>query len=72
MDRDGSERQMLFPPEDQPGLQPQKVVWAPGPNDSHRWLLGLIYEGNLWLIDASDGQARQITGDGLLTRLDWR
>lgn len=72
MDRDGSERRLLFPPENQPGLQPQRVVWAPSADEGGRWYIALLYEGNLWLIDAADGSARQVTGDGLLSRIDWR
>jgi hypothetical protein len=72
MDRDGSERRLLFPPENQPGLQPQRVAWAPSADENGRWYIALLYEGNLWLVDAADGRSRQITGDGLITRLDWR
>jgi hypothetical protein len=32
----------------------------------------VIYQGNLWLVDSGDGQAYQVTGDGLVTRIDWK
>ncbi len=72
MDRDGSERRVLFPPANQPGLRPQRPAWAPGPDANGNWYLAVLYNGNLWLIETTSGQARQITGDGLISRLDWR
>ena len=73
MDRDGSNRRELFPAPDAPGLQPQQVVWAPQPlNGQVGDFISLIYQGNLWLIDSGNGQAFQVTGDGLIIRLDWK
>lgn len=73
MDRDGSNRQELFPASDLPGLQPQLVVWAPEPlNGQVGDFISLIYQGNLWLIDSGNGQAFQVTGDGQIVRLDWK
>ncbi len=73
MDRDGSNRRLLFPSADAAGLEPQTPVWAP---DAIQGQVGdfvaVIYQGNLWLIDSGSGQAYQITGDGLITRIDWR
>ncbi|MBN1668587.1 MAG: G5 domain-containing protein [Anaerolineales bacterium] len=75
MDRDGSNRRELFPPAEKPGLEPQTDwgAWAPqllpgasGPT------LALLYQGNIWLLDASSGQAWQVTGDGRIQRIDWR
>jgi hypothetical protein len=64
---------MLFPPTDAPGLDPQTPVWAP---DAIQGQVGsfvaVVYQGNLWLIDSGSGQAYQITGDGLTTRIDWQ
>jgi hypothetical protein len=31
-----------------------------------------MYQGNLWLIDAVTGTAQQVTGDGLIVRMDWK
>lgn len=73
MDRDGSNRRVLFPPSDLPGMDPQAAVWAPAaiPGQSGDFLC-VVYQGNLWLIDSGSGQARQVTGDGLASRIDWR
>jgi hypothetical protein len=70
--RDGSNRKIAFPPEGSSGLEPQEVVWSPLPADSSPLWLALIYQGNLWLIDPASSHAQQITGDGLISRIDWK
>jgi hypothetical protein len=73
MDRDGSNRRTIFPANDAPGLQPQLPVWAPEPISGQTGdFIALVYQGNLWLVDSGNGQAYQITGDGLVTRIDWK
>ena len=73
MDRDGSNQHAVFPPSDAPGLEPQKPVWAPEPIEGQVGdFLGIVYQGNLWLVDSSSGQAFQVTGDGLISRVDWK
>jgi resuscitation-promoting factor RpfB len=73
MDRDGSNRRILFPAVDAPGLEPQTPVWAPGPIQGQVGdFVAVVYQGNLWLIDSGSGQSYQITGDGLTTRIDWQ
>lgn len=72
MDRDGSNRHVLFPPEGLPGLEIQRPVWAPRLTEEGRLLIAVVYQGNLWLVDSSDGQAQQVTGDGLISRIDWK
>lgn len=69
IDRDGSDQRILFPPEGSIGLEPQRPVWSPP--SSPQWI-GIIYQGNLWLVEVPSGQARQITGDGLIRRIDWK
>ena len=73
MDRDGSNRRELFPSADSPGLEPRRPVWAPGavPGQAGAYVC-VIYQGNLWLVDSGNGEARQITGDGLISGVDWR
>jgi hypothetical protein len=73
MDRDGSNQRAIFPPSDAPGLEPQAPVWAPQPLEGQVGdFLALVYQGNLWLVDSGSGQAFQVTGDGLISRADWK
>jgi hypothetical protein len=73
MDRDGSNRRLIFPPSDAVGLEPQTPVWAPEPVEGQAGdFLAVIYQGNLWLIDSGSGQAYQITGDESIMRVDWK
>jgi hypothetical protein len=73
MDRDGSNQVGLFPSEGATGLEPQRVTWSPLPIDeTDHNAIALIYQGNIWLVDSINGQAQQITGDGLTIRIDWR
>jgi len=71
MDRDGSNQQQIFPPEGQPGLNPQTILWQPGNENKELWI-AMIYQGNLWFINPYTKQAQQITGDGSIIRLDWK
>ena len=71
MDQDGSNRVSLFPAPGLPGIEPQLVVWSPEKLDNAYWL-AVIYQNNLYLVNASDGQAQQITGDGLIGNIDWK
>jgi resuscitation-promoting factor RpfB len=73
MDRDGSNRRTIFPANDAPGLEPQTLAWAPDVIEGQSGdFIALIYQGNLWLVDSGNGQAYQVTGDGLVTRVDWK
>lgn len=73
MDRDGSNRRTIFPPSDAPGLEPQTLAWAPDVIEGQSGdFIALVYQGNLWLVDSGNGQAYQVTGDGLVTRIDWQ
>jgi hypothetical protein len=73
MDRDGSNRRVIFPPEGAPGLDPQRLAWSPVADESTGgFLIAFIYQGNLWLVDVVSGQVQQLTGDGLVTAMDWR
>jgi len=71
MDQDGSNRKVIFPPEGSTGIDPQKVIWAPGTNSESSWI-ALIYQGNLWLINPFSGKIQQITGDGSIVKIDWK
>lgn len=73
MDRDGSDRRTLFPPQGSLGMEPQTPVWAPRPLSAEEGdFIAVIYQGNLWLIDVATSQARQVTGEGQIIRIDWR
>jgi hypothetical protein len=73
MDRDGSNRRTLFPSADLTGIEPQTPVWAPQPIQGQTGdFIAIVYQGNLWLIDSGNGQAHQITGDGLISTIDWK
>lgn len=73
MDRDGSNKQLLFPFEGVEGLEPQPVVWSPAElDDSGNRAISLVYQNNLWIVDSLTGEAWQITGDGLTSRIDWK
>jgi hypothetical protein len=73
MDRDGSNRRTIFPANDAPGLEPQTPAWAPDPIEGQAGdFIAVVYQGNLWLVDSGSGQAYQVTGDGLVTRIDWK
>jgi hypothetical protein len=73
MDHDGSNRRAIFPASDAPGLEPQIPLWAPEAIEGQSGdFIAVIYQGNLWLVDSGNSQAYQITGDGLVTRIDWK
>jgi hypothetical protein len=72
MDRDGSNPRTLFPGEGEPGLDPQPLAWSPAPLPDGGLAVAVLYRGDLWLVDAASGEARQVTGDGLITRVLWK
>jgi hypothetical protein len=72
MDRDGSNIHQVFPPEGSQGLDPQHVVWESKPTEDAPRLIACVYMGNLWLVNSITTQAQQITGDGSISRLDWK
>lgn len=72
MNQDGSNRQTIFPPPGSPGMEPQQVVWQPSSAGNNTPWLAIIYQGDLWLLNAETGQAQQITGDGSIGKIDWK
>jgi resuscitation-promoting factor RpfB len=72
MDRDGSNHLTIFPPEGSQGIETQQVVWAPVSTQQPTNLIAVIYQGNLWLVAADGKTAYQVTGDGLITSIDWK
>ncbi len=72
-DRDGSNAIQVFPGIDSPGIDPQMVEWSPCEQEEvSNCSLGLIYQGNIWIINNQDFYASQVTGDGLITKIDWK
>lgn len=72
MDRDGSNRTILFPSDDRQGLKPQQVAWSPERMTNGRYWVAVNYQDNLWLVDTETGEAQPVTGDGLITHFDWK
>ena len=75
IDRDGSNRREIFPPEESAGLEPGNHwgAWSPSPlSESDAYHIAVLYQGNIWLIDIDSGEASQVTGDGLTRRVLWR
>jgi dipeptidyl aminopeptidase/acylaminoacyl peptidase len=66
MDRDGSNKRRLFPPEGLMGLVAPDVAWAPGGG-----ALMFEYEGNLFRVDVQTGDLAQLTSDGQSTHPRW-
>ncbi|NPV85697.1 MAG: DUF348 domain-containing protein [Anaerolineae bacterium] len=72
MDQDGSNKLQMFPRDGSQGLQPQWVAWGPEPADENSLWLSIVYQGNLWLINPATKLTQQITGDGSISRIDWK
>jgi len=73
MDRDGSNRRVLFPPDGSQGLEPQKVCWSPNSEETNNnQMIALLYQNNIWLVDTATDLSYQITGDGLTVKIDWK
>jgi Tol biopolymer transport system component len=66
MDRDGSDRHTLFPPEGEIGLDYPAIAWGPGGDR-----LIVVYQGNLYLLVISDGKVHQLTTEGNVTAVRW-
>ena len=73
MDRDGSNPWIVFPPEGNPGLEPNSFYWSPQYEDHEESsFIAVIYKGNLWLLNIDEEEAHQLTGDNLVTKIDWK
>jgi hypothetical protein len=66
MDRDGSNRRRLFPPEGFVGLVAPDVAWSPWGD-----ALLVVYEGNLYRIDVGGGTLVRLTSDGQGSHPRW-
>jgi hypothetical protein len=72
MDRDGSNKVTIFPPDGSAGIEPQMPVWSPAADENGDIRIAIIYQGNIFLIDVETKTAQQITGDGLISNVDWK
>lgn len=73
MNSDATNLRVLFPSKGQSGLEPRiPPVWAPHSLEGGANFIGVIYEGNLWIVDALSGQSQQVTGDGSTSQIDWK
>jgi Tol biopolymer transport system component len=66
MDRDGSNKRRLFPPEGMMGLIAPEIAWSAGGD-----ALLIEYEGNLYRIDIESGELDQLTSDGSSSHPRW-
>lgn len=66
MDRDGSNKRQLFPPEGLMGLIAPDVAWSPTGD-----ALLVEYEGNLYRVAVQTGDLAQLTSDGQSTHPRW-
>lgn len=68
-DRDGSNAQVIFPPDKTlPGLKaPQQIAWSPDGRE-----IAFIYQGNLWIIAVDSGVAHQLTLDSGASNPIWK
>lgn len=75
MDRDGSNQQALFPSLASQGIEPSRDwgQWSPAPMETNgHYTIALLYQGNIWLVDAVTGESWQVTGDGQIARILWQ
>jgi resuscitation-promoting factor RpfB len=70
MDRDGSNQRKYYPDEGIQGLSPQMLKWSPTWADDQ--LLAGIAQGNLILVNTEAGSVKQVTGDGSISKIDWK
>ncbi|NLE77496.1 MAG: DUF348 domain-containing protein [Chloroflexi bacterium] len=66
MDRDGSDKRLLFPQPNEPGLVAPQFAWSPS-----RAHLVLAWQGDLYLVNAETGGAERLTGDGNSGQPQW-
>ena len=67
MDRDGSDRRLLFPPPEEIGLEYPEMAWGPGGDR-----LIVVYQGNLYLIYVTTGEVNPLTDEGGVTAVRWQ
>jgi hypothetical protein len=72
MDRDGSNETKLYPGEGVQGLDAQQVIWSPKATSDEDEVIAFVAQGNMMFINPTSGEVFQITGDGSISRIDWK
>jgi hypothetical protein len=72
MDQDGSNQQLVFPSESATGMEPGIIAWSPKDGLFQTSQIALLYKGNLFFLDSVSLITTQITGDGLISTIDWK
>ena len=67
MDRDGSDRQRIFPASEEIGVSYPETAWEPRGNQ-----LIIVYRENLYLVGVSPGDVHQLTDSGGVTTVRWK
>lgn len=71
-DRDGSNRQVVFPLDESGGIDPQQVFWSPEAMPGlDSYAIAFLTQGNLWIVRPGSSP-QQVTGDGLVVKIDWK
>ena len=66
MDRDGSNRQRIFPPEGDLGLKAPQIAWGP----TGRQVIA-VHQDDLYLIDLVQDKVRRLTIDSSVQAVEW-
>jgi hypothetical protein len=73
MDQDGSNVREVFSAAGGQGFIPHDYFWLPWyAVEEYPNYLAIINQGDLWLVDADTGETLKLTGDGLMTAIDWK
>jgi resuscitation-promoting factor RpfB len=66
IDRDGSNKRLIFPHDDETGMRPNRVIWSPDGD-----AIAFIYKDDLYSFNLIDEGVQQITADGQTQSFDW-
>jgi Tol biopolymer transport system component len=67
MDRDGSDRRLVFPKDQELGLKFPETAWSPEGDQ-----IVAVYQENLYLIQIPSGELHQLTASGGVTTIEWQ
>ncbi len=70
MDRDASNQRKYYPSEGVQGLKPQWIEWSPDWQQDQT--LAVLSENDLLFINTSSGAIKKVTGDGSISKVDWK